>query len=71
MSVETKYEKKVLVLTKVKDESIFQLLTIKLGGCTLKIILIFKNIDFQMSCFCKKNLAGGDRYYLELWVGAL
>ena len=36
LSVETKYEKKVLVLTKVKDESIFQLLTIKLGGCTLK-----------------------------------
>ena len=36
LSVETKFEIKVLGSTKVIDESIFQLWTIKLGECTLK-----------------------------------
>ena len=36
LSAETKFEIKVLPTLKVRHESIFQLLTFKLGGCTLK-----------------------------------
>ena len=69
LSETSRYEKKVLHVTKVRDESIFQLWTIKLGECTLKFT---NHIILERRFFVgngKSRFSSSQLVFLKLLLG--